>query len=62
VGLGLNPVKIKMMPSDTFAFVTFRCEEDRQVSAYTSLCSVFKNVTHRLHLQRLMDMNLRKGF
>ena len=31
MGLGLKPVKIKMMPNDTYAFVTFRCEEDRKV-------------------------------
>ena len=32
MGLGLKPVKIKMMPNDTYAFVIFRCEEDRKVS------------------------------
>ena len=31
MGLGLKPVKIKMMPNETYAFVTFRCEEDRKV-------------------------------
>ena len=30
-GLDLNPVKIKKLPQQTFCFVTFSCEEDKQV-------------------------------